>query len=239
MRFAFQVLFIFILVFCNGCKKNKKDNTNPSNTSASSNTSPPTGSFIGQLHSTWNVIIDNLQIAPVTNTFVSYYAQFYSSLVPPITVVAVNSVSCNGDNLNYWSSNHSYNCSATSSVNADIWIVNGSGPIPSFTYTDSSIRPFLDVSDVPDSVSISTGCSFTVDVNNSSLSDINFANMGSTTLASGNNSVLISAASLSAVAVGTSVISATASHTYITNLNGKDFLFSKNVLYTKQVKINP
>jgi hypothetical protein len=241
------------LIFC-ACKKEDKQPSPPTNSGGggggggsnypASNASAFSGIF------TTGDYVGSVKVGSTTYTFNANeaWAYFSNSPQPYIDVstsVLVNKVYLNGDTVPYNPSYHYYATTNTVSLASETWSVNGANGIGTFTiannFTTPSASGYLSF---PDSISLATG--FTVSINNvnASSASIFISDGGSgsyaVNLQSGNNTLTVSPTNLTGVSTSTGgSIALLLSNKKAFTILSKDYQFNREFQYTKSIKIKP
>jgi hypothetical protein len=256
MKIKLAILVLFAGLTFISCKKEEKaptnSNTNTGGGGGGGNSPTPSGAttFYG-IFTTGNYATITSSVAPpfISSSARAYFSSQSTQYSNNSTAVTVNNVGLNGDTLNYNPSYKYYTTSSSINLSTETWSVNGANGIGTFSINISSSNPTVgSLSNLPDSISISSG--FSVAINNVAnagkayfiiIDGTNTAN-GSVTkiLSTGNNNVNFSASDLSNLtptSLGYLVVALTNGKAYW--ISGKDYQFNREAQFTKFIKIKP
>lgn len=244
-------VFLFALASC------KKDDTKPATPASNTPYTPPADGSPSQASQFYGIFrMGEYTTATSTSTYVNIMGSAYFSNQPVSSMYSASSVKVakvylNSDSLTYSSTYKYYNLYSIANLASETWSVNGANGISSFTFANAgAVTPTCTgLNNVQDSISISTG--FTVNVNNVSNfttgSIILFDGTGNangyyaTVLSAGNNAIVVSPANLASLTPGNAnaKFAIVLSNDKAFIFGGKDFKFSREAQYTKDIKIKP
>lgn len=255
MKLKLVILVLLAGMIVMSCKKEEKapttTNTGGGGGGGGNNPTPSSASVFYGIFTTGNYssIISNTAIPFVSSSARAYFSSQPTQYSNNTTAVTVVNVGLNGDTLNYNSSYKYYVTSSSINLATETWSVNGANGIGTFSINISTSNPTVgSLSNLPDSVSISSG--FSVAINSVAnagkayfiiLDGSNTVN-GSVTkiLSAGNNNVNFSASDLidlTPTSTGYLVVALANSKAYL--ISGKDYQFNREAQFTKHIKIKP
>lgn len=252
----FNKSIIFALIFCVvfSCKKNKKPNPIPPQTTfTNSPYSVSTSSvYSGSFNSVkWSNIISSTYT--VNGDFSEVY--FFNPARPDPDYgigSSINKLSCSNQMIEFDTIYKGYRNYSAINFGNEYWQVVGSNGIPSFNFYNSNTPSCSNFNVTPDSISKSSGFTINltgvVNVTTNGLEirffdGINSDNNIYKPISNGNNIITFSPAELSAFNLTTGgyngYIYITLENNQTLNFYGSDFKFSKKNLFSKPIKIIP
>ncbi len=227
------VIVCIVAVLIISCKKK-------TTTEETSNNPPASGpqTFHGFLNSG----IDSL-FYPSLNVSETGSAYFYEPAVDVAwsgyTKVNAGKVAMNADTL--VSTLNDYQLTASTPINIsvnDVWAVTGSSVVPAFTFTATGVSPYCDFRKTPDSVSIATGTTFTISVNNF---NTGYLVIGTSYiyLSPGINTIALTPSFLSSMPTGITLLKIATENTKTFTIGTKTYKFSKGCSWSKAFKLLP
>lgn len=241
---------LFICCALISCKKNEKPTgPEPATNSSPVQNSPHTISNATKYHGIFHLY--KTTVFSTSNHY-SYIISFFdtaSANYYPGNLISVTKVKLNSKTINLDTTYHDYRAYdlIMGDYGTETWQIHGANGIPSFNYT-SFTDPNANFNDLPDSINISSGITFTINLTNID-STVNqsvalYDNSGhfapSKLLQSGTNVITYTPLELmyfNPTTMGT--LGLTLVNTELLNFYGKDFKFIKRRSYEKIVKIKP
>lgn len=222
-------------LFFAACKKDKKDETTPdpeipatADTAASFNIS------------VFNQILNDTTLSAADSMAVVFFRDTHANFI------AVNSVTYNGLNIPYVSTEECYISYDITSLSPSKWIVKGNSVIPDFDYTDNTIpSEYTAYKKLPSSISKTKD--FTLTLDKSAFKNTNYIdvyiydqndNMISRDILDMNNTyVTFTSAELSVLGKD-ATLAVEPFNIHTETINGRTYLFSHSTHYQKPVKVN-
>ncbi len=254
MKIKLAILLLVVGLIIISCKKEDKQpaptTTNTTGGSGSNYYPASSATVFSGIFTTGNYVGSTI-VGSTTYTFDANDARAYFSNSPQqyintTTAVTVNKVYLNGDSLSYNSSYKYYTSINSVSLVSETWSVSGANGIGTFSITNNFITPSATgYLALPDSISLSSGFTVTINnVSNASSASIFLSDGGTgfytANLQSGNNTLTITPANLSGVSTTTNgnlalLLSSKKAYT----ISSKDYQFNREFQFNKSVKIKP
>lgn len=146
MKTLFYLILMMLAGFFLSCKKNS--------TSSTSSTAQSTSNvgYNGFLSVKGGQYLSSGTLSAMNPTGSIFFSSIPTSTTNPSTAVRVNSVSLNGVIYKFLSYLY-YDTTYTSVSSPYMWVINGAGPIPSFTFTNTNPMPaFSGFNSLPDTI---------------------------------------------------------------------------------------
>lgn len=256
MKLNLGVIILVIVSIALSCKKEDKQPTTSATSGGGLSSGYPTSNatlFSGMF--TTGRYMGKHVYQSMTYTFDINKAWAYFTATPqavPVlsTATSANGVFLNGDSLLFDIPSFSFYSNSTStmgiSLASETWSVNGAFDIPTFTITNNFTTPSATgYLSFPDSISKASGFIVSVNnVSNSTTSNLlvtdNFGNFCIKALNEGSNTVTITPSDLSSLFTFTAgSISVELSNRKAFVISNKDYLFTRQFQYIKDLNIKP
>jgi hypothetical protein len=242
------LILVSLVIF--SCRKKEKEATPatqtpiPDSPYSISTATLYSGIFISQTNTT----VSSPTNITVTNGSLAFFSD---SLVPYRNTVSSITVTNVSDNNNALTFDPIYVCYMTNilaSLKNEVWQVDGTNGIPSFKYTNDSNTPDCSsFNNIPDSISISAGYTFSINNVVNSLSGASYISVGTVfqffidkPLNNGNNIITYTTADLGGLTPNSiGLASILLENRKVVTIYGTDFQFVRINRFSKAIKILP